>query len=198
MIERSESVSAQQLEELVRRLVARDQAALGQLYDLTVDRVYTIALRVLGDPQDAEEAVADVYAQVWETAARFDSSRGGVMAWLIMQSHSRSIDRRRRRGEPASMLHGDEAELALSLQPNEGAGPQDLVDLLQHGGALRAALSGLTPIPRGLIGLAFLQDLSHQEIAEQTGIPLGTVKSHIRRGLNQLREALERRGIDAA
>jgi len=198
MIDRSETVSAQRLEDLLQRLVARDQTALGELYDLTVDRVYTIALRVLGDAQDAEEAVADVYTQVWETAARFDPARGGVMAWLIMQSHSRAIDRRRRRGEPAALLHGEEAETALAQQASETAAAADLVELMQHGSALRAALAQLGELPRQLISLAFLQDLSHQEIADQTGIALGTVKSHIRRGLAQMREALQRVGIDTA
>lgn len=174
----------------IARIRAGDARALASLYDATVDRVHAIAVRILGDAADAEEAVADVYAQVWERAARYDAARGSVFAWIGMLAHSRAIDRRRRRGDAAPVLTGDDAEFALSLQPSDVAATLDLVDALQQGTLLRAAMAQLSPAQRQLIGLAFLHDLSHPEIAAQTGLPLGTVKSHIRRGLEALRRAL--------
>ncbi len=193
----TDRVEADTLEAVVARVRGRDQRALGELYDATVDRVFSIAVRVLGDGHDAEEAVADVYAQVWQSADRFDPARGGVLAWLTMLAHSRAIDRRRRRGEGPPMLQGDDAENVLAQQPSEARTTQDLVDLLQHGSALRDALAQLGAQPRELIGLAFLEGMSHLEIAARTGLPLGTVKSHIRRGLDSLRRTLVSAGIDA-
>lgn len=175
----------------VARVCERDARALAALYDATVERVHAIALRVLGDAGDAEEAVADVYTHVWERAHRYDAARGGVLAWIAMLAHSRAIDRRRRRGDTLPLVTGEEAELALVLRPSETAAAFDLVDTLERGHRLREAMTHLTPAQRQLIGLAFLHDLSHPEIAAHTGLPLGTVKSHIRRGLEALRRALE-------
>lgn len=183
---------------LVARIRARDQRALGELYDATVDRLYTVALRILADADDAEEAVADVYTQVWDRAERYDASRGDVMAWLLVLARSRALDRRRRRAEPLTRLDGDEADHVLAQTASEARETDSLVDLMQHGSVLRAGMAALSGEQRRLIGLAFLEDLSHQEIASRTGMPLGTVKSHIRRGLEALRRCLQQGGIYAA
>ncbi len=176
---------------LVQRMAAGDAAALATLYDLSVERLHTVALRVLGDAADAEEAVADAYVQAWEQAARYDPQRGSVLAWLSLLARSRALDRRRRRGDPARRVDGVAAERALADEACGAPQGADLVEWLQQGSALRAALATLAPQPRRLIALAFLEDLSHSEIARRTGLPVGTVKSHIRRGLERLRRALD-------
>lgn len=181
--------------ELVARMRARDELALGQLYDMAADRLYAVALRVLGDMADAEEAVADAFAQAWEQADRYDPERGSVLAWLLLMARSRALDRRRRRDTGMVRLGGEDGEKALEREESPLRGADDLLDLLQHGGALHAALAALAPAPRQLIKLAFLEDLSHQQIAEHTGLPIGTVKSHIRRGLERMRHALEHAGL---
>ena len=182
---------------LIARMREREEAALGQLYDAAADRLYAVALRVLGDVADAEEAVADAFAQAWEQAERYDPQRGSVMAWLLLMTRSRALDRRRRRETGFVRLGGEEGEKALEREESPSRGAEDLLDLLQHGGALHAALATLAPAPRQLIKLAFLEDLSHQQIADHTGMPIGTVKSHIRRGLERLRQALEHAGMGA-
>lgn len=180
---------------LARDCLARirdgDAQALATLYDATAERVYAIALRVTGDAADAEEAAADVYAQVWRRADRYDPARGSVAAWLAVLAHSRAIDRRRRRGEGPPLLVGDDAQAALEREASETDDTCDLVAALEEGSRVRAAMAALSPAQRRLVGLAFLEGLSHPEIAERTGLPLGTVKSHIRRGLEALRRALE-------
>jgi RNA polymerase sigma-70 factor (ECF subfamily) len=186
------------LRELVEGLRQREERALARLYDATVDRVYAVALRVLGEPADAEEAVADTYAQAWEQAARYDPERGSVLAWLLLMARSRALDRRRRREEPQQRLEGEDAERVLEREASPQREAEDLLDLLQHGSALHAALAELPQAPRRLIALAFLEDLSHQQIAERTGMPIGTVKSHIRRGLERLRRALGEAGLSLA
>jgi RNA polymerase sigma-70 factor (ECF subfamily) len=181
--------------QLVTRMRDRDEAALRQLYDAAADRLYAVALRVLGDAADAEEAVADAFAQAWEQADRYDPQRGSVLAWLLLMARSRALDRRRRRETGLVRLGGEDGEKVLEREESPSRGAEDLLDLLQHGGALHAALADLAPAPRQLIKLAFLEDLSHQQIADHTGMPIGTVKSHIRRGLERLRHALEHAGI---
>ena len=179
-----------QLVALLGRIRFGDAAALGEFYDLTVGRCHALALRVLGNAADAEEAVADVYLQVWERAATYCPERGAVLAWLQTLAWSRAMDLKRaslRRQPPG--LHPDDTLLAY--KECEDPTPDQLAET--HGVSRRvaAALAGLGDAQRRVLALAFGEDLSHAEIAERTGLPLGTVKSHARRGLAALREALD-------
>jgi RNA polymerase sigma factor (sigma-70 family) len=163
-----------------------DEQALEALYDATVGKLYALSTAILRNGEDAEEVVCATYAYAWANAARFDTSRADVMGWLLMLCRSRALDclRRRRRGGIAV----DIADVDLIA---EDAEPEDMISLLQQTSRVRVAMSALTPQRRKLVSLAFLKGLSHQEIAEVTGLPLGTVKSHMRRALTQLRDALE-------
>ncbi|MBB5014304.1 sigma-70 family RNA polymerase sigma factor [Rehaibacterium terrae] len=176
---------------LVARLCERDQAALGELYDRTVDRVYGTAIRVLGRPEDAEEVVCEVYQQVWEGAGHYDPGRGGVLAWLLRIAWSRAVDRLRRERAHRSRLvaHPQDALDTYTLcEENDPA--SRLMAVLDSRSAVAHALETLSVEQRRMLALAFFEDLSHPEIAARTGVALGTVKSHIRRGLQALRRAL--------
>ena len=179
---------------LVERMARRDQAALARLYDLTVDRVYSVALRVLGDRDDAEEAVADTFQQAWERGG-YTPDRGSVLSWLLVIAYSRAVDLKRRLAERyrCDPLHPEDGEETYTEREERSV--TELLDLVREGTAVHAALRDLGEQPRRLIMMAFLEDLTHQEIAERTGIALGTVKSHIRRGLLQLRERLKDQGL---
>lgn len=176
---------------LMGRIRFGDAEALGTLYDLALGRVYGLALRVLRQPQDAEEVVGDVFLQVWDQAVSYCPQRGSVMAWLQTLAWSRAVDRVRR-------LRRQRLEIPLHPQGDEDAyaSGEDLpVDaLLEHLGnvqALQQAFGSLSPVQRRVLELAYHEELSQPEIAERTGLPLGTVKSHARRGLAALREALQ-------
>lgn len=182
---------------LMGRIRFGDADALGTLYDLALGRVYGLAMRVLRQPQDAEEVVSDVFLQVWDQAVSYCPQRGSVMAWLQTLAWSRSVDRLRR-------LRRQRLELPLHPEGDEDAykSSEDLpVDtLLEHLGnaqALRRAFEILTPAQRTVLELAYHEELSQPEIAERTGLALGTVKSHARRGLAALRQALQDEGKDA-
>ena len=177
--------------ELIARLSARDTRALDELYGHTVDRLYALACKVAGDTRDAEEVVADVYQYAWEHSREFDGTRGSVLAWLSMLTWSRASDRRRRRKRECdvSTLHPDPA-LATYTGCEGGAAPDD-VDAFVDGHRVRTALKRLSADQRRLILMAFFEGASHGDIALRTGMPLGTVKSHIRRGMESLRLALE-------
>lgn len=176
---------------LMGRIRFGDADALGSLYDLALGRVYGLALRVLRQPQDAEEVVSDVFLQVWDQAVSYCPQRGSVMAWLQTLAWSRAVDRlrrlRRQRLETPLHPEGDEDAYASG----EDLPVDALLDRLGNVQALQQAFASLSPVQRTVLELAYREELSQPEIAERTGLPLGTVKSHARRGLAALREALE-------
>jgi RNA polymerase sigma-70 factor (ECF subfamily) len=173
---------------LLLRLRQRELRALEALYELSVERLHAIAYRVCGNAADAEEVVADVYQYAWERAAEFDPARGSALAWLSMLAWSRASERRRRQCPTTSIdpLHPGSAPASYASCV-EGDPLAEFVD----GHRVRAALARLDETPRRLILMAFFDGASHSEIAARTGLPLGTVKSHIRRGLERLRANLE-------
>jgi RNA polymerase sigma factor (sigma-70 family) len=165
----------------------QSQSALGQFYDLTVSRVYSVALRIVRRTDLAEEVVSDVYVQVWRDAQRYDDTRGKVLGWLLVIARSRALDLLRRQDEAFS--HPEPYELVTEPESNHSQ-PEDLLSAAQAGSALHAALEKLNPLQRQLLSLAFFRGFTHSEIVEHMDLPLGTVKTHIRRALEILRKTL--------
>lgn len=173
--------------ECLARVCTQDQAALATFYDLTVGRVYGVALRIVRHAELAEEVVSDVYLQVWRDAHRYDDTRGKVLGWLLVIARSRALDSLRRRDEAFS--HPEPWEL-VSEPDASRQNPLDLLEATRAGTAVHAAMQKLNPLQRQLLSLAFFRGFSHSEIVEHSGIPLGSVKTHIRRALGVLRDAL--------
>jgi len=171
---------------LVEDMRRGDERALESLYDSTVSKLYALAYAILRHEDDAEDVVCATYAQAWEGAASFDGQRGNVFAWLLMMCRSRAVDVLRKRQARLETL--DAGAIARAADTEQ---PEDLLSLVQQCSRVHAALSALSVERRQLVSLAFLRDLSHHEIAAHTGLPLGTVKSHLRRALLQLRGYLE-------
>lgn len=182
------------LADLVAAIGQRDASALRRLYDLTVDRGFAVAMRVLENPADAEEAVCAAYHQVWERADDYCRARGGVLSWLLAIVWSRAVDLRRRRTPHLSLeaLHPD---VLAGAHRTDDADVAALLDAFAAGSTVQHALARLRPTVRRVLQLAFVSGLSHLEIAQCTGVPLGTVKSHIRRGLADLRRTLLQQGV---
>ena len=184
----SEAAAVCSLATLVERMRSGQERALEELYEATVGKLYALASAILRSAEDTEEIVCETYAYAWANAERFDASRANALGWLLMLCRSRALDRLRQRRGTANA-----ADIA-ALRASDGGSvdqPYDILDLMQRRSSVHAALSQLTPERRHLVSLAFLQGLSHQEIADATRLPLGTVKSHVRRALAQLRETLE-------
>lgn len=179
-------VAPRDLDRFVTEMLAGRQQALADLYDATVGKVYSLALRIVRNPADAEEVVCDTYSQAWSRAASFDPARAHALAWLLMICRSRALDRVRQRVADGRQLDVE----FLADVPDEGPEPPDLCAMLQEGTRVRDAVAALSPDRQKLVGMAFLKGMSHQEISTATGLPLGTVKSHLRRALAELREAL--------
>lgn len=165
------------------RVVDRDEAALGALHDALASRVYGLALRITRNAQMAEEVTGDTFWQIWRQAPRFDQERGAALAWILTLARSRALDALRRKDRAA--CSGDVADLADEAGPHQDD-PQDILLAAEQGQRLHTALAQLEPVHRQLLALAYFRGLSHEEIASRTEIPLGTVKSHIRRSLRKL------------
>ncbi len=190
-----------QLRAWVTAIVRQDAAgeqALAALYTALSGRVFSLALRFTRDVGLAEEVTEDTFWQIWRQAPRFDPSRGPAIAWVLMMARSRALDATRAKNRDAAVPLGDEVmELAQAQhaeQHLDAADPSDLLGQVQSNSKLHRALEALEPLPRQLIALAFFRGLTHEEIAEQLTLPLGTVKSHIRRTLTALRGVLGAEG----
>lgn len=172
---------------LIVRMAAGDETALAAFYDATLGKVYGLALRITARADAAEDVAAEVYHQAWRQADRFDAARGRALAWLLTMARSRALDSLRRRDEAVSH---PEPETLAGPQTDPHTNPLDLLLGVERDSALHGALARVSPVQRQLLALAFYRDLSHQEIAGHAGLPLGTVKTHIRKGLLALQAAL--------
>ena len=168
-------------------IAKRDESALAALYDSTINRVYGVALRITGRADSAEEVAADVYMQVWREAGNYNASKAKTLTWLLMICRSRALDLLRRRDIAES--HPDPETLNLDAHLG-GNDPADLLVAIERESAVHQALEKLTPIQRQLLSLAFFKGLSHQEIANYASLPLGSVKSHLRKALLALQQTL--------
>jgi RNA polymerase sigma-70 factor (ECF subfamily) len=178
---------------LIRRIIARDQDAVAELYDRHGRLVYSLALRILRSPSDAEDVVQEVFVRVWNRGDTYDERLGSPAAWLARIARNRAIDRfrsRRARGDsdPAA---GDTRASDHPVTASVADNPELLTAGRATAGAIRGALSVLPEVQRVLIEAAFYEGYTHQELAERFGVPLGTVKTRIRTGLTALRERLE-------
>jgi RNA polymerase sigma-70 factor (ECF subfamily) len=183
-----EDAKRSELVALVDRMAGGDERALAQFYDRTVGKAYGLALRIVSSKPLAEEIVADSFYQAWKQAGAYDSSRANPMTWLLVICRSRALDALRAR-DPAS-LHESPEELVREEDTPRDRDSFDLLAALETRHAIHAAVATLSPSQRQMIGLAFFRGLTHQEIAQSVGLPLGTVKSQIRRALEALKRKL--------
>lgn len=193
MVERTVDLQEIADEELIERIQRGEQASLTALYDRHRSLAYALALRVVRDPQRAEDVVQDAFLSVWRKAASYALSRGSVRTWLGSIVRNRAIDVVRASRERTLP---DAAPLLGIVDPRPAV--DDEVAVRFDGERVRSAILGLPDDQRQAISLAFYSGLSHSEIADETGIPLGTVKSRIRLGMQRLRSTLAGQGYEFA
>lgn len=169
------------------------EAALRELYDLTSSRLFGLAMRVVRNREWAEDVVQEAYLNIWRIAGDYRMALSPPLAWMGVVVRSRALDfLRRRASERADVaVPLDEAEEAQALA-GEGDSPMDTAQASEQAWALHECLRKLEAKQREVVSLAYLRDLSHSELAQQLSLPLGTVKSWIRRGLEQLRGCMGR------
>lgn len=168
--------------ELAERFSAGDERALKEMYDRWSRLVYTLAVRSLGDRSEAEDVTQRTFVSAWTSRGSFQPARGSLGGWLVAIARRRIADAHEARSRTARI---EEAMRSVAEEPV--AEPVDVSDAI----VLAHEIEQLEPDARAVVTLAFYQDLTHAQIAEQLAMPLGTVKSHIRRSLTRLRSRLE-------
>jgi RNA polymerase sigma-70 factor, ECF subfamily len=171
---------------LVRAVAAGDERALHALYERAHRPVFTLAMRITGSRESAEELTLDVFHDLWRRASGYDPANGTVLGWIMNQARSRTIDRvrfeqRKKRVDPRN------GEAPQGVAP---AGQDEGLELKERSDALKSALNGLSAGEREAIETAFFSELTYAEVAARLRLPLGTVKTRIRSGLHKLRRAL--------
>lgn len=165
--------------ELISRVARGQNAALGELYDRHASLLLAVLTRVLGDPLEAEDVLHEVFLEVWEHAADYDTSRGSVRAWLVMRARSRGLDRLRALGRGRQLFRDPSEKEAGAFTP----APESTL-------SVRLALEQLAPELRTLLELGYFEGLSSSEIAAHEQLAVGTVKSRVARALAELRDVL--------
>jgi RNA polymerase sigma-70 factor (ECF subfamily) len=175
--------------ELLAAVRLGDREAFHALYHRFAAELFALCERVLHDRDEAEDAVADVFWEVWRRRERYDAARGPARSYLMTLARSRAIDRLRSQAARPDMKANkrlDAAELLVAV----GRSPEDAASAVELRGLVTAALAALNARQREAMELAYYEGLSHQQIAARLTAPLGTVKTHIRQGLTKLRAAL--------
>lgn len=173
---------------LLTKIAQGDRTALSQLYDRYARIVYAIAHKSLNSIEDCEEVVLDVFAQVWRIADKFDLNKGSGEQWLFTLARSRILDKLRKRQQLNKI--SEAVSISTRLEPATSVDPIEVVEIGERRQLVLAALSLIPPEQCQIIELAYYQGLSHSEIASQTGLAIGTVKTRLRLGLSKLKTAI--------
>lgn len=179
------SQASEELATILESVARGDRQAFARLYERTSAKLYGICLRLLGSEAEAEDVLQDVYVTVWQKAERFDRGRASPITWLAVLARNKGIDRLRRRSTKAEPI-----EAAAEVEDDRPL-PFELVEQRQEAARLSHCLEELDERPRAMIRAAFLDGATYPELAEREGVPLGTMKSWIRRAMQRLRGCLE-------
>jgi len=172
---------------LLKAVKAKNRDAFEALYDATVQRIFSLALRITRQQELAEEVVGDVYLQVWQQADSYTQERGKVIAWLCILCRSRSLDALRRDN---TAIRKSTVGLDTVPESADSCEPPDLLQSVEQGSAIHAALEKLNEQQRQLVALAYFRGYTHSELAAFTNMPIGTVKTHLHRAMIRLRELM--------
>lgn len=181
-----------ELMELLDRVAAQEQAALKLLYDQTASRLYGLALRIVGNKEWAEDVLQDSFLGIWRNAETYRDSLSPPLAWMGMLVRGRALDFLRRRRAERLHVNVPIEDVEELLQDNEAQSPVQWVETSEQAAALHQCLQQLEQPQRQVVSLAYLKDLSHSELASNLKLPLGTVKTWMRRSLEQLRKCMAR------
>jgi RNA polymerase sigma-70 factor (ECF subfamily) len=177
---------------ILRSIQRGEQDGVAALYDRYAGVAYGLAYRITNDATAAEDVVQDAFVSVWKQAQRFDPERGQVRSWLLTIVHHRAVDvvRRRANRPERALPDGPDAFIATHGRPEE------IAEWTLEAEAVREAVSRVPEDQRQTIEMAYFLGMTHAEIAEKMGVPLGTVKSRLRIGLEKMRDYLQTRVLE--
>jgi RNA polymerase sigma-70 factor (ECF subfamily) len=172
--------------DLIRRMAAKDAGALDAFYERYNRLAFSVLMRILGNRADAEDVLVDVFWQVWQQSSRYDAARGKPVAWVLTIARTRAIDSLR----STNRQQFKNEQLESERRPPPSRPEPDAFVLADTRRAVQEALQSLSEAQRIPLEMAYFQGMSHSEIAEALGQPLGTVKDRIRTGMMHLRKKL--------
>jgi RNA polymerase sigma factor (sigma-70 family) len=172
---------------LLERVATSDESALRELYDLTSSKLYGVAVRVVSNRDWAEDVLQEAFLSIWRVAGSYKATLSPPMAWMALVVRSRALDFLRRRTSERADSMREIDEFITETVAGDSPDPLASAQASEQALALHRCLSQLENKQREVVSLAYLRDLSHGELASQLKLPLGTVKTWIRRGLAQLR-----------
>lgn len=176
----------ERLSAALARVATGDRGALREVYERTSAKLFGIALRISGDREAAEDILQEVYVSVWNRAGRFDAARASPITWLATIARNRAIDWKRATGRAATQ----DIDTALGVADERPLASAVLIENEERG-RLMGCLDTLEARQQGAIREAFFEGLTYAELAKRGGVPLGTMKSWIRRGLMRLKDCLD-------
>ena len=177
---------------LIERIALQDTAAMRALYDATSSKLYAVAMRVVSNTTHAEDVLQDAYLNIWRIAGDYKASLSPPMAWMGVVVRSRALDFLRKRSSEKSLAAADIDDTIGETLQGDSPDPMDASDASEQATALHQCLGKIDAQPRQVLTMAYFKDLSHSELADQFKLPLGTVKTWIRRSLEQLRTCMAR------
>jgi len=177
---------------LLDRVALADESALKELYGLTSSKLYGVAVRVVTNREWAEDVLQEAYLNIWKIAGTYKATLSPPMAWMGLLVRSRGLDFLRRRASDRADRMQELDDVITDTVAGDSPNPMDTTQASEQAWALHQCLSQLENKQREVVSLAYLRDLSHSELAQQLRLPLGTVKTWIRRGLDQLRGCMEK------
>jgi RNA polymerase sigma factor (sigma-70 family) len=181
-----------ELIDLLDRIARQDHSALKALYACCASKLYGLALRVVSQREWAEDVLQESFLTIWRSAGDYRASLSPPMAWLGLIVRSRGLDFLRRRTADRSSVTQELDDVMADTMAIDEPGPMDTAQASQQAQALHQCMSRLEKRQREVVSLAYIRDMSHTELSEQLQLPLGTVKTWIRRGLEQLRVCMTR------
>lgn len=177
---------------LLDRVSSHDHAALKALYDRCSSKLFGLAVRVVSNREWAEDVLQEAFLNIWRSAADYRASLSPPMAWMGLIVRSRGLDFLRRRAAERTHVTQELDEVMEDTLEGNTPNPMDTAQASEQAWALHQCLGQLENRQREVVSLAYIRDLSHSELSEQLKLPLGTVKTWIRRGLDQLRLCMAR------
>ena len=181
-----------QLIALIDRVALLDEKALCELYEQTSSKLYGVAVRVVTNREWAEDVLQEAFINIWRIAGDYKASLSPPMAWMALVVRSRGLDFLRRRASERADIMQELDDVISDTLAGDSPNPMDTAQASEQAKALHHCLGQLDNKQREVVSLAYLRDMSHGELAEQLKLPLGTVKTWIRRGLEQLRGCMAR------
>lgn len=179
----------------IARVAQGDQASFAALYDRLSRPLFSLAIKMLGDATEAEDAIQEVCMQIWRRAPSYDPAQSSVFSWAILLTRAKLIDRLRARGRRLRVVAGSTDDVDNPIAADDASTSDTAADTLsrnEEATRVRSALQSLPGEQREAIEMAFFSELTHHDIATQLNQPLGTVKARIRRGMLHLRDVLGR------